>query len=253
MIRPVRDAFTGLGIAGRGYALIFSSRRHLLRGAVPALLTSLLYLALLITLVIFSGDITAWLTPFADGWGEPLRSLTRITVGIVAFAAVIALAQTMFLTVTLLIGGPIYESISEEIDEQLGGDVGESQTGWFSSLVAGLGDALRMLLRSLIWAVVLLCLGFIPILGLIVPLLAVLVGSWLLALEITSLPMGRRGIGLVDCRRTMRRRRMLALGFGLPNYLLMLIPFAALIVTPAALAGGTVLARTLLDEETVAA
>ncbi|ASO17896.1 putative sulfate transport protein CysZ [Actinoalloteichus hoggarensis] len=250
----MRDAFTGLGIAGRGYALLFSSRRHLLRGAVPALLTSLLYLGLLITLVVFSGDITAWLTPFADGWAEPLRSLTRITVGIVFFAAVIAAGQAVFLTVTLLVGGPVYESISEEIDEQLGGGVvEEAQTGWFRSVLAGLGDAVRMLFRSLIWAVVLMALGFIPILGLLVPLLAILVGSWLLALEITSLPMGRRGIGLVDCRRRLRRRRMLALGFALPNYLLMLVPFAALIATPAALAGGTVLARTLLDEETAAA
>ncbi|AOS61082.1 EI24 domain-containing protein [Actinoalloteichus hymeniacidonis] len=249
MIRPIRDVFAGLGIAGRGYALLFSSRRHLLRGALPALLTSILYLGLLIALVYFSGDITAWITPFADGWPQPWRTLTRAVVGVVAFVVILGIGQVMFVTVTLLIGGPIYESISEEVDDKLGGGVTEPQSGWFQSLIGGLGDAVRMLLRSLIWAVVLLAIGFIPIVGFIAPVIAILVGTWLLALEMTSLPMGRRGIGLSDCRRTMRKRRMLSLGFALPNYLLMLVPLASLIAAPATLIGATVLARTLLDEE----
>ena len=44
----------------------------------------------------------------------------------------------------------------------------------------------------------------------------------------------------------LRANRPMALGFGVPVFLILLIPFAAIFVIPAAVAGGTLLTRRML-------
>jgi CysZ protein len=48
----------------------------------------------------------------------------------------------------------------------------------------------------------------------------------------------------------MRTRRCRVLGFTVPTFLLLAIPFAGVVVFPVATAGGTLLARQLLGEPT---
>jgi CysZ protein len=45
-------------------------------------------------------------------------------------------------------------------------------------------------------------------------------------------------------------RRVRVLGFGVPTFLLLAIPFAGAVIFPIAAAGGTLLARQLLGEPT---
>jgi CysZ protein len=45
-------------------------------------------------------------------------------------------------------------------------------------------------------------------------------------------------------------RRVRVLGFGVPTFLLLAIPFAGAVIFPIATAGGTLLARQLLGEPT---
>jgi len=58
----------------------------------------------------------------------------------------------------------------------------------------------------------------------------------------------RRLLRLADRRTALRRRRPRVLGFAIPIFLLLAIPFAGAIVFPIATAGGTLLARELLGE-----
>jgi CysZ protein len=94
--------------------------------------------------------------------------------------------------------------------------------------------------------------GFIPALGqTVVPAASASFGGWMLATELVGAPFERRGmLRLADRRRAMRRRRFRVLGFAVPTFLLMAIPFASVVVFPVATAGGTLLARQLLGERT---
>ena len=67
-----------------------------------------------------------------------------------------------------------------------------------------------------------------------------------IAVEVTGIPFNRRGMRLRQRRKLLRANRPLALGFGIPIFLLLLVPFAAIVVIPAAVAGGTLLTRHLL-------
>ena len=86
--------------------------------------------------------------------------------------------------------------------------------------------------------------GFIQVAGqTVVPVIGALTGGWFLALELVGIPFYRRGLRLPERRAALRRRRPLALGFGVAVFCCSLIPLGAVLIMPAAVAGGTLLAR----------
>src|SRR6266508_2620838 len=123
----------------------------------------------------------------------------------------------------------------------------EVDVPWWRSMRWNLVDSLRLLALTLAIGIPMFVLGFIPLVGqTVVPVLDALIGGWLLAVELTGIPFNRRGLRLRDRRRLLAANRALALGFGVPVFLIFLVPFAAVLVIPAAVAGSTLLARRVL-------
>ncbi|MFD7655122.1 EI24 domain-containing protein [Actinosynnema sp. NPDC059797] len=251
MIRVLRDFSTGVGLFGQGFGLVVRSPKLLLIGAVPALITTVLLIGGLVGLAVWVDEIAAWLTPFADEWGETLRAVTRFVAGFGVIGAFVAVGLLLFTAITLIIGGPFYEHIAETIeDEHLGGVPEAERVTWLRSAAVGARDAVLLVGLAVLCAVPLFLAGFIPVLGqTVVPVLAVCVNATLLAIELTAIPFTRRGLDLKVRRQVLRKRRAVTLGFAVPAYLLCLIPLAALVVLPAAMAGGTVLAHRLLHDQ----
>ncbi|RZQ61699.1 EI24 domain-containing protein [Amycolatopsis suaedae] len=248
MVKSLRDFGSGVGLFAQGFRLVLGNGKLLLLGAIPALLTSILLFGGLVTLLIYASDLVTWATPFADDWSSTWQTLTRVAIGISVVAGAIALSLLVFSGLTVMIGGPFYEAIAERVEDTVLGGVPESQqVGWAKAFGIGLRDTILLVLLAILYAIPLFLAGFIPVLGqTVVPVIAACVGAWLLGIELTGIPFTRRGMGLGERRRTLRRNRSMTLGFALPAYLLCLIPLAALIVFPAAMAGGTVLSHRLL-------
>ncbi|RJQ73860.1 hypothetical protein D5S17_23820 [Pseudonocardiaceae bacterium YIM PH 21723] len=245
----MRDFLHGARLLPQGFAILRRSTRLLVLGAIPAFVTSLLYVGGLAALAYYLTDIVSWMTPFADGWGAGPKTALRVLAGLLVFLVGAVVGVITFTAVTLLIGGPFYEYIAEKVEDQLGG-VQHPPTGWWTLLVRGLRDSLLLVVVSVACAIPLLLAGFIPVIGqTVVPVLGACVGGWLLTLELVGVAFGRRGLRLGDRHRALRTRRAKALGLGVPTYLLCAIPFVAVIVMPAAVAGGTLLARELLTTE----
>jgi CysZ protein len=72
------------------------------------------------------------------------------------------------------------------------------------------------------------------------------VAGWILAVELTGVPFQRRGQRLRDRRAALRGHRPMALGFGAAVFVCFLIPLGAVLLMPAAVAGGTLLSRRAL-------
>jgi CysZ protein len=79
------------------------------------------------------------------------------------------------------------------------------------------------------------------------------VSGYFLTLELTSIPLERRGLRRRDRFALLRRNRALAVGFGASVFVVFLIPLGALIAMPGAVAGGTLLARERLADQGVSA
>jgi CysZ protein len=249
----VSDLVLGLRLYARGAATVLGSSRLLRLGALPALVTVLLYAAVFAVLARFLPDLVELLTPFADSWSPGAREATDVVVGVALVGAVALVAVLGFVAVTLAIGGPFYERLSELVDDGVGAVPEGPRRGTASSLLRGARDGLVLVVFSLLTAVPLFVAGFVPVLGqTVVPVLAALVGGRLLVLELTAPALDRRGFGFAARRRLVRSRRLLGWGVGVPTYLLCLVPLVGIVAVPVGAAASTLLARELCGEPTSA-
>ncbi|GGQ42432.1 EI24 domain-containing protein [Couchioplanes azureus] len=241
------EFLTGAGLLGRGLGLVLSSPRLLGLGLVPAVIAGLLYGAALITLVAFVGDLSAAVTWFADDWSRLWRDLIRLLAGVALLGVGGLLGVLTFTAVTLLIGDPFYEKISSLVENRYGGVPDEVEVPLWTSLGRSLRDSLRLIGLSVLFGIPLLVAGFVPVVGqTVVPVIGGAVAGWLLAVELTGVPFQRRDKRLRERRAALRARRPLALGFGVAVFVCFLIPLGAVLLMPAAVAGGTLLSRKVL-------
>ena len=229
---------------GSGLKMWLTDPRIMLMGAIPALIVTAVYLTGIVLLASNVDGLAAWLTPFADEWTETGRVVVRAAVSLALLAAALLVFVYTFTAITLAIGSPFYEKISRKVEARLGGIDSPVELGFWRGVGRGLVDALRVLATTLGVAVVLLALGFIPVVGqTIVPVLGALTGGWLLALELTGFAFEARGFTGSAKRRALAADRARTLGFGVVTYLVFFVPFAAVVIMPAAVAGATMIAR----------
>jgi CysZ protein len=247
----LRDLALGARLFGRGFGTWFRSPRAMLLGAIPPLIVGLVFVGVLVLVLTRIDGVVRALTPFVDGWDEAAAGTVRLLLSVAAVGAIVALGVVLFAAVTLLVGDPFYERIWRGVENELGGVPDEHETGFWRGLGRTLRDSSVLVGTSLAIGVVLVLLGIIPVVGQIVGLVAgALVGGRALALELTGFAGDARGLALRDRRRLLGERRAVSLGFGIAVYLAFLIPGGAVIATPAATAGATLLLRTLRGEST---
>lgn len=245
------EFFSGVGLLGRGIGMYARSPRLLLLGLIPAVISGLLFLAAFAVLIYFVSDLAEQVTWFADDWSEGLRDAAVFiaAIGILGLAGLLGVLT--FTAITLLIGDPFYEKISESVEERYGGVPGEIDVPWWRSLRRSLWDSLRVLALSVMIGIPLFLLGLVPVIGqTVIPVIGALVGGWFLALELVGVAFYRRGLRLPDRRKILGANRPVALGFGVAVFCCFLIPLGAVFVMPAAVAGGTLLARRVLGQPT---
>ncbi|WP_432070687.1 EI24 domain-containing protein [Streptomyces sp. AA1529] len=243
----MRDLGAGLRYLGRGQRWVLTHGRWFGFGLLPALITFVLYAAALVALGFYADDLAAWATPFADDWDATGRALTRGAFAVMLWCAVLMLAVVTFAAVTLLIGDPFYEKLSERVEESEGGLPGQvvDRPLW-RELWTSLCDSAYVLFRTLLFTVPLFFLGFVPLLGQsVVPALGFCVAGFFLTLELASVGLQRRGVPVRERLAMLRRRKALALGFGVPLALAFLVPLLAVPLMPGAVAGATLLVRDL--------
>lgn len=249
-----REFLQGMGLLGRGLRLYARSPGLVALGVLPALICGALFAAGAVTLVYFVDDLAASATWFADGWAAGWRQFVRILVGAAILGLGGLLGVLTFTALTLLVGDPFYEKISERVEDRFGGVPDEVAVPWWRSLRRSLADSLRLIGKSVLVAVPLFAAGFLPLVGqTVVPVLGACVAGWFLAVELTGVPFQRRGLRLPDRRAALRAHRPLALGFGVAVFLCFLIPLGAVLLMPAAVAGGALLSRRVLGQPTTGA
>lgn len=229
---------------------MFRHGRWLGFGLLPGLVALVLYAGALIGLGYGADDLTAWATPFADDWSSPWLSLFRGFLTALFFGLGLFVAVITFTAVTLLIGQPFYESLSEQVDRSEGGEVPQSGLPLWLELWISARDSVKVLARVLLYGILLFALGFIPVIGqTVIPVLGFCVSGYFLTQELTAVALQRRKVELADRLELMRSRRMLVLGFGVPLVLAFLVPLVAVFLMPGAVAGATLMARDLMRSD----
>jgi CysZ protein len=245
--QAITDFLDGAGYLFRGLGWIARHPWQWLFGLIPAFIVLVLYGTVLGLLAWNLGDLVGWLTPFADDWSEGTRTTTRVVAGIAIFGACLFVAVLTFTALTLLLGDPFYERISERVEESQGGAPPEQDVPWTVALARAIEDTVLLALMALGFAVVFFVGGFIPLIGqTVVPVVAAFVSGYFLAGELTSVALDRRGVLRRERFVLMKANRPLMLGLGVATVVVFLIPLGAVLAMPGAVAGGTLLARERL-------
>jgi CysZ protein len=242
-----RDFFAGISFLFRGLGMYARSPKIMFLGLIPAVIAGAVVTGAVVAMVYFSGDLADLITPFDHGWSGGLRETVHVVAMVALISLTVLLAIFLYAALALLIGEPFYEKISYNVELKLGGPIEEAKVSFVRMLGRSIRDSLRLLVFTVGAGVVLFVAGFIPVVGeTVVPAVGVLVGSWVLALELTTVTFERRGMRFRERRRMLRGRRSMALGFGLASFVCFLIPLGAVLVMPAAVAGATLLSRRVL-------
>ncbi|MZD03737.1 hypothetical protein GTW43_01370, partial [Streptomyces sp. SID5785] len=242
----MRDLGAGFGYLMKGQRWVAQHGRQYGWSLLPGLITLVLYVGALVCLAVWGGDVVAWATPFADDWSSPWGGLFRGFLTVVLFALALLLSVLTFTAVTLLIGQPFYESLSEQVDVAEGGHAPESGLPLWRELWISARDSLRILVRAAVWGVLLFACGFLPFVGqTVVPVVGFFVTGFFLTEELTAVAQQRRGVQLRERLALLRTRKSLVWGFGTPLAVAFLVPFVAVFLMPGAVAGATLMVRDL--------
>lgn len=249
MLGPMlKELASGARMLLRGFGFWRRDPGVMLLGIVPAAIVFAGLVWGLVALGIGLPGLIDWATPFADGWQEFWRSAFRALVAVVVFAGAAVLAFVTFTALTLIVGDPFYERIWKAVEVDLGGPVPSEGPSFWS----GVGGALVLVLQGLVSAVLVALVGFVPVAGgVLAAVLGAILTGRLLARELTARAFDARHVAPDVRRALVRAHRWRFLGFGVATQLCFLIPLGAVVTMPAAVAGATMLARSVLDEASV--
>lgn len=232
----------------RGIGFVARRPRLWPLGLLPAVVTFAVLVTGVVLLAVNIADLVAWATPFADGWSERVRDIGRLVVAIALVVLAAWVSVLAFVSLTLLFGQPFYEKLSRLVDEDLGNAPAEPDEAWHRGVRRAVGETFAMVARTAPLALLVFLVGLVPVVGQVAAfVLGALVGGRFLALELIGPAMERRGKYLSDRLALARAHRGHCLSFGVPVYLLFLVPLLSVLLMPGAVAGATLLARELVD------
>lgn len=236
---------TGLGDLRRGFAALRANPRCWRYVVMPALVTAVLLVGLVLGVRHVSDPLVGWVALHLPHW------LAGIVGGVLHVLVVIGLAAgalVIFVPLAGLIAGPFAERLSEHLEQAITGEPGSPFS--FGELIQGLwmaiGHGLRRLLASLGALFVILAIGWIPVVGTIAALVATLwFAARSAAYDSYDAVLGRRMMSYGDKMRYLARYRGRTTGLGVAVALLLFVPGLNLFALGLGAAGATVASLAL--------
>lgn len=149
-----------------------------------------------------------------------------------------------FTTLANFVAAPFNGLLAEKVELQLTGQaLGDMSFGaMLKDVPRMLGREWKKMLYSIPRLIALFILGFVPVLGqTIVPVLAFIFGSWLIAIQYCDYPFDNHKINFKRMRNALSQYRIMNFTFGTLVSLFTMIPFVNLVVMPVAVCGATAL------------
>ncbi|WP_366511853.1 sulfate transporter CysZ [uncultured Amphritea sp.] len=147
-----------------------------------------------------------------------------------------------FSFVANIIAAPFNGILSEKVEQRLRG-VTITDSGW-KEIVALIPRTVAREIAKLFYylprLLFLMILAFIPVLGMIAPLLLFLFGCWMMAIQYCDYPMDNNRVSFRDMKDSLKQRRLTSVGFGGLISVGMMIPLLNLLIMPAAVVGATI-------------
>ena len=205
---------------------------------------------LLVNVLLFSGAIWLLMSQF-DGWVDSLLTqllpdwewlaFLRYLLWPLLALVVLVVVYYSFTLVANLIAAPFNGLLAEKVENSLRG-VRTADEGWRGVLALvprTLAREFAKIVYYLPRVLLLLLLTFVPVIGLISPLLWFLFGAWMMSIQYCDYPMDNNKVSFSQMKLLLKERRLTSVGFGSLIQLGMMVPVLNLILMPAAVVGAT--------------
>ena len=233
----------GLACSREGFALIRKPgiRRYVI---IPTVINILVLAAF----VAFSvKEFERWVASITNMLPDWLSFLSW-AIYLVGLIVVAFLLLYSFMIVANLIASPFNAVLSSKIEETLTPGHVHPESGLYSMIVGAVAREISKLLYVLPRLLLLMLLSIIPFLNTLAPLLWVLFGGWMVAIQYCDYGADNNQVSFRVLRERMALHKLSAVSFGVPINIMLAIPLVNLFLLPIAVAGGTVFwVRNLRD------
>ena len=235
----------GLHDLGRGFDFV---KRHpsLWKWVVaPSLITLLLLVGAVVGVAALTEPLVSWVTSHLPSW---LEAIAGVVLTIVVVIGLSLAALLVFVSVAGMIAGPFNELLSEAVEARLTGTPAApfSLAAFLRGAALGIVHGLRRLATALVGVLLMVALGFIPVVGTIA---AAAIGLWLAgrgaAYDAYDAVLSRRELPYRDKLAYLDRHRSRTLGLGLAIAGMLLVPGLNLVALGLGAAGATLAAHEL--------
>ena len=151
----------------------------------------------------------------------------------------------LFGLLAVLIASPFLGAFSMALERIRYGSAPETDTAIWTDISMSLARDARKILYHLPRLLLVFLLTLIPVINLAAPVIWLLFGAWTMAVQFVDYPTENRQQPFQDTLTKLKANRAAALAFGLCATGALMIPLLNFLLIPVAVAGGTVLWRTL--------
>ena len=173
--------------------------------------------------------VEEWMDKMQNSWLSFLLIFGQIILNLILLLFYFSLFKYLF----LIIGSPLFAYLSEKTEAII---EGKDFPFSFKQLMKDIARGIRLALRNLLWQTVytvsILILSFIPLIGWVTPLLALLVECYYLGFSMLDYSCERKKLSPSQSITFIGRHKGLAIGNGLVFYLMHFIPILGWILAP---------------------
>lgn len=224
--------------------------RYLVRGArllttpgirlfvlIPLLLNITIFASLISLSVAqfrrWMASLLAWLPDWLDFLSWLLWPLAVLLLLVVVMYA--------FSIIANLIASPFNGLLAEKVEAHLTGQAaGGGAIDALKDAPRAVGKEFHKIFYYVPRALLVLAIGFVPLLNLASPLLWFALGAWMMALQYCDYPMDNHRYSLRQVRQRLGGERLTSLGFGAGVMLGTMVPGLNFLIMPAAVCGATI-------------
>ncbi|MEO7306874.1 MAG: EI24 domain-containing protein [Ferruginibacter sp.] len=173
--------------------------------------------------------VAEWMNKMQNSWLSFLLIFGQIILNLILLLFYFSLFKYLF----LIIGSPLFAYLSEKTEAIIEGkDYPFNLKQLMKDIARGIKLALRNMLWQTVYTVSILILSFIPILGWITPLLALLVECYYLGFSMLDYSCERNKLSTSQSITFIGRHKGLAIGNGMVFYLMHFIPVLGWLLAP---------------------
>ncbi len=206
---------------------------------IPGLIYSILFCAGIYLFVVSSSSaidfmlqrsgVAEWMEKMQNSWLSFLLIFGQIILNLILLLFYFSLFKYLF----LIIGSPLFAYLSEKTESII---EGKEYPFSFKQLLKDIARGIRLALRNMLWQTVytvsILLLAFIPVIGWVTPLLALLVECYYLGFSMLDYSCERNKLSTSQSIGFIGRHKGLAIGNGMVFYLMHLIPIIGWLFAP---------------------